>query len=86
MSGAKLPEETALVLLNNFNLVVDVYGAAETNKTFEDTVMRDPEGQIIKKGRRLDSDVEIISAQGHPRKTGEVGTCWSGTHIWCMSI
>ena len=74
VSGAKLPEEAALVLLNNFNLVVDVYGAAETSKTFENTVMRDPEGRIIRKGRRLDSEVEIVSAQGHPCKAGEVGS------------
>ena len=74
VSGAKLPEETALVLLNNFNLVVDVYGAAETSKTYENTVMRDPEGRIIKKGRRLDSEVEIVSAQGRPCKAGEVGS------------
>jgi acyl-coenzyme A synthetase/AMP-(fatty) acid ligase len=74
VSGAKLPEETALVLLNNFNLVVDVYGAAETNKTFENIVMRDPEGRIIKRGRRLDSDIEIVSAQGDPCKAGEVGS------------
>jgi acyl-coenzyme A synthetase/AMP-(fatty) acid ligase len=74
VSGAKLPEETALVLLNNFNLVVDVYGAAETSKTFENTVMRDPDGRIIRKGRRLDSEVEIVSAQGHPCKAGEVGS------------
>lgn len=74
VSGAKLPEKTALVLLNNFNLVVDVYGAAETSKTFENTIMRDPEGRIIKKGRRLDSEVEIVSAQGYPCKAGEVGS------------
>ncbi len=74
VSGAKLPEEVALVLLNNFNLVVDVYGAAETSKTFENTVMRDPEGRIIKRGRRLDSEVEIVSAQGHSCKAGEVGS------------
>lgn len=74
VSGAKLPEEAALVLLNNFNLVVDVYGAAETSKTFENTVMRDPEGRIIKKGQRLDSEVEIVSTQGHPCKAGDVGS------------
>lgn len=73
-SGAKLPEDATLVLLNNFNLVVDVYGAAETSKTFENTVMRDPEGRIIKKGRRLDSEVEIVSVQGHSCKAGEVGS------------
>jgi acyl-coenzyme A synthetase/AMP-(fatty) acid ligase len=74
VSGAKLPEEAALVLLNNFNLVVDVYGAAETSKTFENAVMRDPDGRIIRKGRRLDSEVEIVSAQGQPCKAGEVGS------------
>ena len=74
VSGAKLPEETALVLLNNFNLVVDVYGAAETSKTFENYVTRDAEGQIVRKGRPLDSEIEIVSAQGHRCKAGEVGS------------
>jgi acyl-coenzyme A synthetase/AMP-(fatty) acid ligase len=74
VSGAKLPQEAALVLLNNFNLVVDVYGAAETSKTFENRVMRDAQGRVTKKGRRLDSEVEIVSAQGYPCKAGEVGS------------
>ncbi len=34
VSGAKLPEEAALVLLNNFNLVVDVYGAGGNQQNF----------------------------------------------------
>jgi acyl-coenzyme A synthetase/AMP-(fatty) acid ligase len=74
VSGAKLPDDVAANLLDNFELVVDVYGAAETNKTFENVVMRGPEGGIIRKGQKLDSEIEIITANGRRCEAGEVGS------------
>jgi acyl-coenzyme A synthetase/AMP-(fatty) acid ligase len=73
VSGAKLPDDIAENLLRNFELVVDVYGASETNKTFENIVMRDSRGRIVRKGKPLDSVVEIISASGQRRKVAEAG-------------
>ena len=60
-------------LLRNFELVVDVYGASETNKTFENIVMLDSRGRIVRKGKPLDSEVEIVSASGQRRKVAETG-------------
>lgn len=73
VSGAKLPDDIAENLLKNFELVVDVYGASETNKTFENIVMRDSGGRIVRKGKPLDSEVEIVSASGQRRKSAEAG-------------
>lgn len=73
VSGAKLPDDIAAGLLENFELVVDVYGAAETSKSFENIVMRSAEGRIIRKGRRLDSDVEVVS-NGRRCNAGEPGS------------
>jgi len=74
VSGAKLPDDIAANLLDNFELVVDVYGAAETNKTFENVVMRGPEGRIIRKGQKMDSEIEIVKANGTRCEAGEVGS------------
>ncbi len=74
VSGAKLPDDIAAKLLRNFELVVDVYGAAETNKTFENIVMRDSEGRVFRKGQWLDSEIEIVSAGGRRCETAEVGS------------
>lgn len=74
VSGAKLPDDIAEKLLDSFALVVDVYGAAETNKSFENIVRRDPEGRIIREGHKLDSEVEVIAANGRRCEAGEVGS------------
>ena len=74
VSGAKLPDNVAASLLENFETVVDVYGAAETNKTFENAIMRDSDGTIIRRGQNLDSEIEIIKANGQRCEAGEVGS------------
>ena len=88
VSGAKLPDDIAANLLKNFELVVDVYGASETNKTFENIVMRDSEGADHSKGAGvLDSEVEIVSATGStPQGRQKQDWCASKTHIWSMAI
>ncbi|MGB9142944.1 MAG: class I adenylate-forming enzyme family protein [Aestuariivirga sp.] len=73
VSGAKLPDDIAMHLLENFALVVDVFGAGETSKTFENIVMRDGAGRICRKGNPLDSEVQIVSASGQPRRAAEAG-------------
>ena len=74
VSGAKLPDDIAAKLLTSFAHVVDVYGAAETNKSFENNVKRSPEGPIIREGHRLDSEVEIVAADGRHCDPGEAGS------------
>ncbi len=74
VSGAKLPDDIAAHLLDNFEVVVDVYGAAETSKSFENIVLRSPEGRIMRKGLKLDSEIEIVSASGRRCAPGEAGS------------
>jgi acyl-coenzyme A synthetase/AMP-(fatty) acid ligase len=74
VSGAKLPDDIAADLIGKFKLVVDVYGAAETNKSFENIVSLGPSGKIVRKGRKLDSEIEIISPSGEICGPGKVGS------------
>lgn len=74
VGGAKIAEEVIATLLDNVDLVVDSYGAAETNKSFENEIRRGPDGSVSVRGVRLDSEVEIIADNGAPCGAGELGT------------
>jgi acyl-CoA synthetase (AMP-forming)/AMP-acid ligase II len=63
VSGAKLTDAVALELLQSFEMVEDVYGASETNKSFVNEKSIE-EGRIVTRGRPLDSEIEIVSAEG----------------------
>jgi acyl-CoA synthetase (AMP-forming)/AMP-acid ligase II len=52
---------------------VDSYGAAETNKSFENRLSLAADGKVQRRGARLDSEVEIISPEGKPVAPGEMG-------------
>ena len=73
IGGAKLPDETIRHLLKHFDVIVDSYGAAETNKSFENRLTLGADGTIQRRGVSLDSQVEIISADGKPCAPGEMG-------------
>ena len=73
IGGAKLSDETIQHLLKSFDLVVDSYGAAETNKSFENQLTLGADDMIKRRGILLDSQVEIISADGKPCAPGEMG-------------
>ncbi len=74
IGGAKLPDETIRHLLKHFDVIVDSYGAAETNKSFENQLTLGADDTIQRRGVSLDSQVEIISADGKPCAPGEMGT------------
>lgn len=74
ISGAKLEDELALTLATHFDKVIDIYGASETNKSFANLVSIGPDGAVLRRGMRLDSEVEIITDEGHPCAPGEKGT------------
>jgi len=72
-SGGRLSDPDAGILLEHFETVIDIYGASETNKTFATLVERGADGSILRTGRKLDSEVEIIDRDNRPCAPGEVG-------------
>lgn len=73
IGGSKLSDETIRQLLRSFDVIVDSYGAAETNKSFENHLTLGADKTIKRRGILLDSHVEIISADGKPCAPGEMG-------------
>ena len=65
VSGAKLPAADAAFLLQSFGTVEDVYGASETNKSFVNVKALDS-GRLTTRGKPLDSEVQIVGADGLP--------------------
>lgn len=63
VSGAKLPDRDAAILLRSFESVEDVYGSSETNKAFVNVISQGHSG-IAKTGSPQDSQVEIIDEKG----------------------
>ncbi len=72
-SGGRLSDQDASILLAHFETVIDIYGACETNKSFATAVEAGADGSILRTGRKLDSEVEIIDRDGRPCPPGEVG-------------
>ena len=74
VSGARLEDEDARLLAGRFDTVIDIYGASETNKSFANIVTVDPDGRVRRRGKRLDSEVEIRDPEGRPTLPGQLGT------------
>lgn len=75
VSGAKLTFTMIRDLLINFSRVVDVYGATETNKSFETIYRRDVDGEItVEAAPRPDVAVEIVTNDGQPVPPGGIGS------------
>lgn len=73
-SGALLPERVISHLFKFFHTVVDVYGATETNKSFE-TIYRKTETDLIQKTPNArDSEIQIVGADGEILGPGKIGT------------
>lgn len=72
-SGAKLEKDSIIGLLQNFETVAVAYGSTETNRSFLNYHSRTEEGELVSLGRPLDSDIEILNAQGSVVDEGEVG-------------
>jgi acyl-CoA synthetase (AMP-forming)/AMP-acid ligase II len=73
-SGGRLSDPDARVLFDHFRTVIDIYGASETNKSFATLVTPGPDGTVLRSGRPLDSEVQIIDRAGQPCPVGVVGT------------
>ncbi len=75
VSGARIPDGEAIRLLESFDIVLDVYGASETSKSFANVITGDGFGAVVLKGQKLDSEIEIVDAAGNavaPSMIGEV--------------
>lgn len=72
VTGARLPDRAAEHLLKSFEIIEDVYGASETSQSYI-TEIRSMDGKCVKRGRRLDSDVEIVNQEFEPCALGEIG-------------
>lgn len=73
-SGGRLSDPDAACLLDNFQTVIDIYGATETNKSFANVVSRRDDGTILRTGKPLDSLVEITGVDGQNCAPGTLGT------------
>lgn len=73
ISGAKLDDETARRLAQNFDHIIDVYGASETNKSYTTDVRVTPEGKVQRIGRAFDSVLEVVDSAGTPLPAGQAG-------------
>jgi acyl-CoA synthetase (AMP-forming)/AMP-acid ligase II len=72
VTGARLHEQDAKKLLQSFEVVEDVYGASETNQSFVNEItMQD--SKCVKRGRWLDSRIEIVNQSFQPCAPGEIG-------------
>lgn len=72
VSGAALPDVDALALLRHFEVVEDVYGASETNKSFVNVKSLE-DGRLTTVGKPADSTVEIVDIAGAPVPPGCTG-------------
>jgi len=66
VSGARLSDVDAAVLLRSFERVDDTYGATETNKTFSHFKTLGPGGEVVTQPHPRDSSFEILRADGTP--------------------
>lgn len=74
VSGAKLEDSLAVKLSENFDTIVDVYGASETNKSYVNLVNVSEDGTITRYGQKLDSDIEILNGENEMCAQGQTGT------------
>ena len=73
VSGAKLTDEVARRLADNFETIVDIYGASETNKSYANFIKVKPDGTVMRMGRKLDSEIQIIDEDGNLCAPGTSG-------------
>ncbi|MEO8529944.1 MAG: class I adenylate-forming enzyme family protein [Deltaproteobacteria bacterium] len=72
VSGSRLSDETAKILLASFDRVEDVYGASETNKSFVNVKAMVGES-VVATGKPCDSVIEILSDSFAPCPPGVIG-------------
>lgn len=72
VSGAPFSDEAALKMLATFDLVDDVYGSGESNKSFVNRRHLQG-GQMARTGMPQDSVIEVRNSAGEPCAPGETG-------------
>jgi acyl-CoA synthetase (AMP-forming)/AMP-acid ligase II len=73
IGGAHADDALIAQLLQSFELVVDAYGASETNHSFNNIKQLDIVGNLVTTGQRRDSLVEIVDSNGHKCKPFQSG-------------
>jgi len=73
VSGAKLNDPDAKLLLENFHQVEDVYGSSETNKSYVNLKSLNGLGEVQTVGVKKDSEIEIVSEDGTKIENGTSG-------------
>lgn len=74
VSGAKLTDALVIKLSDEFHQIIDVYGSSETSKSFANIIERGPDGEVRRKGKQLDSVIEILDDSGSTCPPGVPGT------------
>ncbi len=74
VSGAKLTDEVVIKLAASFDQITDVYGSSETSKSFSNIVAYTPDGDVSRRGKPLDSVIEILDDDGAICPPGVAGT------------
>jgi acyl-coenzyme A synthetase/AMP-(fatty) acid ligase len=73
ISGSKVSDGLARHLLNNFELVVDLYASTETNRSFKNIKFIDENGDVASRGVPLDSTLQIVNEHGQTEPDGTIG-------------
>ncbi|MFC3088715.1 class I adenylate-forming enzyme family protein [Tabrizicola soli] len=73
VSGARLSDADAALLLRSFERVDDTYGATETNKTFSHFKTLSSSGEVVSTPHPRDSIIQILRADGTPAGPDEEG-------------
>jgi acyl-coenzyme A synthetase/AMP-(fatty) acid ligase len=87
LSGLELPRKIALLhigggrsedaliieLLSSFEVVVDAYGASETNHSFNNIKKLDSVGNLVTIGQKRDSLIEVVDRNGRPCERFDLG-------------
>lgn len=73
VSGARLSDDDAALLLRSFEIVDDTYGASETNKTFSHFKALSVDGRTVTTPGPRDSIIQILRDDGGLAAPGEEG-------------
>ena len=73
IGGDNMPDSLAIDLLLRFEMVVNTFGATETNIILENQKYLNSEGKIATKTRWLDSKLEVVDDDDLPCSPGQPG-------------
>lgn len=71
--GSKPLASDVRILLNSFKIVQDVVGASEANKVFANVSTLTPDGRVVSKGVKRDTEISMVDADGNPVPPGQEG-------------